>query len=70
MSNNKIMQFSYLRKLNRPARKRRYFTLESAITAKVRDAPRKLHHGILFGRWVAGGWQVYLAGDSFLSFVR
>ena len=48
MSNNKIMQFSYLRKLNRPARKRRYFTLESAITARLRDVPRKLHHGILF----------------------
>ena len=43
-----FLTFQGNRKLNRPARKRRYFTLESAITARLRDVPRKLHHGILF----------------------
>ena len=32
----------------------RYFMLESAITAKVCDAPRKLHHGILFAPPLSG----------------
>ena len=31
-----------------------YFMLESAITAKVCDAPRKLHHGILFAPPLSG----------------
>ena len=48
MVNAPLITSSLGRKLNRPARKRRYFTLESAITARLRDVPRKLHHGILF----------------------
>ena len=31
-------------------RKRPYFTIESAMTAILRDAPGKMHHGILFDR--------------------
>ena len=29
-------------------RKRPYFKMESAMTAILRDASRKMHHGILF----------------------
>ena len=31
-------------------RKRPYFTMESAMTAILRDASGKMHHGILFDR--------------------
>ena len=31
-------------------RKRPYFTMESAMTAILRDASGKMHHGILFAR--------------------
>ena len=31
-----------------PTRKRPYFTMESAMTAILRDASGKMHHGILF----------------------
>ena len=30
--------------------KRQYFTMESAMTAILRDASGKMHHGILFDR--------------------
>ena len=30
--------------------KRPYFTMESAMTAILRDASGKMHHGILFAR--------------------
>ena len=32
----------------KPTRKRPYFMMESAITAMLRDASGKMHHGILF----------------------
>ena len=52
MSNNKIMQFTFsgtqMRK--KPTRKRSYFTTESAMTAILRYASGKIHHGILFDR--------------------
>ena len=34
----------------KPTRKRPYFTMESAMTAILRDASGKMHHGILFDR--------------------
>ena len=34
----------------KPTRKRPYFTMKSAMTAKLRDASGKMHHGILFDR--------------------
>ena len=34
----------------KPARKRPYFTMKSAMTAILRDASGKMHHGILFDR--------------------
>ena len=34
-------------------RKRPYFTMESAMTAILRDASGKMHHGILFARRLA-----------------
>ena len=33
----------------KPTRKRPYFKMESAMTAILRDASGKMHHGILFG---------------------
>ena len=32
----------------KPTRKRPYFKIESAMTAILRDASAKMHHGILF----------------------
>ena len=32
----------------KPTRKRPYFTMESAMTAILRDTTGKMHHGILF----------------------
>ena len=32
----------------KPTRKRPYFKMESAMTAMLRDASGKMHHGILF----------------------
>ena len=32
----------------KPTRKRPYFMMESAMTAILRDASGKMHHGILF----------------------
>ena len=32
----------------KPMRKRPYFKMESAMTAILRDASGKMHHGILF----------------------
>ena len=57
MSNNKIMQFSYLlreQKIKRAGKKTALFHAGIAITAKVRDAPRKLHHGLLFAPPLSG----------------
>ena len=34
----------------KPTRKRSYFTMESAMTAILRDTSGKMHHGILFDR--------------------
>ena len=34
----------------KPTGKRPYFTMESAMTATLRDASGKMHHGILFDR--------------------
>ena len=34
----------------KPTRKRPYFKMESAMTAILRDASGKMHHGILFDR--------------------
>ena len=34
----------------KPTRKRPYFTMKSAMTAILRDASGKMHHGILFDR--------------------
>ena len=34
----------------KPARKRPYFTMKSAMTAILRDVSGKMHHGILFDR--------------------
>ena len=57
MLNNKIMHFrtftgTQMRK--KPTRKRPYFTMESAMTALLRDASGKMHHGILFDRRPVG----------------
>ena len=53
MSNNKVTQFSYFywhTNKKKPARKRPYFTMKSAMTAILRDASGKMHHEILFDR--------------------
>ena len=55
MSNNKIIQFSYFywhtnEKKADVTRKRPYFTMESAMTAILRDVSGKMQHGILFDR--------------------
>ena len=34
----------------KPTRRRPYFTMESALTAILRDTSEKMHHGILFDR--------------------
>ena len=34
----------------KPTRKQPYFKMESAMTAILRDASGKMHHGILFAR--------------------
>ena len=34
----------------KPTRKRPYFTMESAMTAILRDVSGEMHHGILFDR--------------------
>ena len=39
----------------KPTRKRPYFTMESALTAILRDASGKMHHGILFDRRLENG---------------
>ena len=39
----------------KPARKRPYFTMKSAMTAILRDASGKMHHGILFDRRLDSG---------------
>ena len=46
---NKSLSFSKVG-FGIPARKRPYFTMESAVTAILRDASGKMHHGILFDR--------------------
>ena len=38
----------------KPTRKRPYFMMESAMTAILRDASGKMHHGILFARRLGG----------------
>ena len=38
----------------KPTRKSSYFTMKSAMTAILRDASGKMHHGILFDRYL--GW--------------
>ena len=51
MSNNEIMYFFTFtgnRVRKKPTRKRPYFKTESAMTAILRDASGKMHHGILF----------------------
>ena len=51
MSNNEIMQFSYFYwKSNekKSQRENNLVTMESAMTAILRDASGKMHHGILF----------------------
>ena len=41
----------------KPTRKRPYFKMESAMTAILRDASGKMHHGILFDPpLVLHGW--------------
>ena len=39
----------------KPTRKRPYFTMETALTAILRDASVKMHHGILFDRRLENG---------------
>ena len=39
----------------KPTRKRPYFTMETALTALLRDASVKMHHGILFDRRLENG---------------
>ena len=39
----------------KPTRKRPYFTMESALTAILRNASGKMHHGILFDRCLENG---------------
>ena len=39
----------------KPTRKRPYFTMKSAMTAILRDASGKMHHGILFDRRLDSG---------------
>ena len=47
MSNNKIMQFSYFyRNTNEKKADEKTTSLESAMTAILRDAAGKMHHGI------------------------
>ena len=51
MSNNKIMEFSYFywnTNEKKKTTKQPYFTMESAMTAILRDASGKMYHGILF----------------------
>ena len=51
MSNNKITHFftfTGTQMGKKPTRKRPYFTMKSAMTAILRDASGKMHHGILF----------------------
>ena len=58
MSNNKITHFftftgTQMGKM--PTRKRPYFTMKYAMTAILRDASGKMHHGILFDRRLDSG---------------
>ena len=46
---NKSLSFSKVG-FGIPTRKRPYFTMESAMTAILRDASGKMHHRILFDR--------------------
>ena len=39
----------------KPTRKQPYFTMETALTAILRDASVKMHHGILFDRRLENG---------------
>ena len=45
-----IMSNTETQMRKKPTRKRPYFTMESVITAILRDASGKMHHGILFYR--------------------
>ena len=44
-------------------RKRPYFTMESAMTAILRDASGKMHHGILFDRRLSTNHAVKIARE-------
>ena len=46
----------------KPTRKRSYFTMESAMTAILRDTSGKMHHGILFDRRLL--WNGYKRVES------
>ena len=53
MSNNKkcnFLTFTGTQMREKPTTKRPYFTMESAMTAILRDASEKMRHGILFDR--------------------
>ena len=54
----------------KPTRKRPYFTMESAMTAILRDASGKMHHGILFARRLGLGVGVVLSHHSFVCQLR
>ena len=47
----------------KPTRKRPYFTMESAMTAILRDASGKMHHGILFDRRLSTNHAVKIARE-------
>ena len=52
----------------KPTRKRPYFKMESAMTAILRDASGKLHHGILFDPPLA--WKCSGKGEIRIRKVR
>ena len=53
----------------KPTRKRRYFKMESAMTAILRDASEKMHHGILFDPPLAGTGKLCIFGHLGLVFI-
>ena len=52
----------------KPTRKRPYFKMESAMTAILRDASGKMHHGILFDPPL--GLHLTFAAFCLLSVIR
>ena len=72
MSSNEIMQFSYFWKTNEKKADNKMVTMESAMTAILRDASGKMYHGRLFDRrreWPTL-WQKYEKIGGFQNYDR